>query len=977
MVLWATIVAAFVGWVLAEFEVLGGVAGAVLGAVYGWGARRAVRAEVEAALAPLNEAVVGVADRVEALADAMIRRGFAAAPPADTTTDAPVPAPAAYQASPSQASASALERTVATGPRAPETPGRADADAVPEPFSDDAPFPDPAPPADPEPRRDPVGSAMTAALAAARGWLLGGNTIVRLGLVILFVGLSFLASYAASAGLFPVELRLALVAAVGIALLVLGFRARERRPGFGTALQGAGVAVIYLTLFAAARLTGIVPTTAAFALMAAVCALGCALALLQRSQPLAATAFAGGYAVPILLAEGGGAVAALFAYYTVLNLAVLFLATRRAWRVVNLIGFVATFGVAGLWIAGGYPAADFAVTQIFVVASVLIYVAAAVLYGRRTPGRLGGFVDTTLLFGPALAGFGLEVGLVGDRPFGAAFAALGFAALYLGVALVAGRRRDADTRLLNETLLAVAVGFVTLAVPLALGARWTSATWALEGAGVFWVGARTERWVPRLFGLGLQGVAALLLLAGAGPEIAALPFTGPGFVGSILVAVAALFTAWRLRAPLPHGGSRLAIAYARGEAVLERPVFLGGFLFWWLAWATEAHRSLPPVETGLPAMPVFAPGVQTLLSMLAFVASAWVAQAFGRRRGWTVATWPSRVSLAALLLGFVASADQGLHVLSPPAAAIWAAAIGLHLHMLRRNDRDPDAGTEARMPVRASHVGGTWLAVMLAADMLWLAIDRAGLRHTGWAEVVPMIGLAAVLAALTLWTGPAATGRGGQRRWPLDGHATDYAWFAAAPLAVLLVVVAALTAMFSSGAAAPLPFVPLLNPVDLGLAVALAVLLLWARQVDAIRPRPAGAARVSGSEGTVVLAALAFLGLNTAWLRATHHLLGVAWSADALLDSFVVQAGLAILWTLVALGLMVAAHRRGRRTVWMAGAALLAATVVKLLLVDLNNANGAARVVVFIAVGVLMLVVGYLAPLPPRRPAGDAAEAAS
>jgi len=129
------------------------------------------------------------------------------------------------------------------------------------------------------------------------------------------------------------------------------------------------VAVICLTLFAAARLTGTVPVTAAFTLMVAVCALGCALALLQRSQPLAATAVAGGYAV-LLLSEGGGPLAALFAYYSVLNVAVLFLATRRAWRAVNLIGFAVTFGTTGLWGAVSYRPADFAVAQAFVVASV-------------------------------------------------------------------------------------------------------------------------------------------------------------------------------------------------------------------------------------------------------------------------------------------------------------------------------------------------------------------------------------------------------------------------------------------------------------------------------------------------------------------------------------------------------------------------------------------------------------------------------
>ena len=116
-----------------------------------------------------------------------------------------------------------------------------------------------------------------------------------------------------------------------------------------------------------------------------------------------------------------------------------------------------------------------------------------------------------------------------------------------------------------------------------------------------------------------------------------------------------------------------------------------------------------------------------------------------------------------------------------------------------------------------------------------------------------------------------------------------------------------------------------------------------------------------------MIAALAFIAVNTLWLRVAHHLLGIAWNPDALLASFTVQTGIAILWTLLALALMVAAHRRGRRTLWLVGAGLLGVTVAKLLLVDMNNAGGGARIIAFIVVGLLMLVVGYLAPLPPRN----------
>lgn len=102
------------------------------------------------------------------------------------------------------------------------------------------------------------------------------------------------------------------------------------------------------------------------------------------------------------------------------------------------------------------------------------------------------------------------------------------------------------------------------------------------------------------------------------------------------------------------------------------------------------------------------------------------------------------------------------------------------------------------------------------------------------------------------------------------------------------------------------------------------------------------------------------------WLRIAHHFFHVPWDGDALFNSFVVQTGYAILWTLMAISLMVLAHRRVQRALWLVGAGLLGLVVVKLLLVDLSNVGGVERIITFIVVGVLMLVVGYFAPLPPK-----------
>ena len=69
----------------------------------------------------------------------------------------------------------------------------------------------------------------------------------------------------------------------------------------------------------------------------------------------------------------------------------------------------------------------------------------------------------------------------------------------------------------------------------------------------------------------------------------------------------------------------------------------------------------------------------------------------------------------------------------------------------------------------------------------------------------------------------------------------------------------------------------------------------------------------------------------------------------------------------IALTLMVFATRRGHRTLWMIGGGLMAVVVVKLFVIDLSNLRGLERIVSFIVVGLLMLVIGYFSPVPPRK----------
>ena len=113
-------------------------------------------------------------------------------------------------------------------------------------------------PQQPEPRPEPQATAPVFR-AEPRGpnfWerLFTENLLVKAGIVILFFGVAFLLKYMYERVHVPIELRLAAIAAGGIALLAIGWRLRSSRPGYALAMQGGGVGVLYLVIFAAFRM---------------------------------------------------------------------------------------------------------------------------------------------------------------------------------------------------------------------------------------------------------------------------------------------------------------------------------------------------------------------------------------------------------------------------------------------------------------------------------------------------------------------------------------------------------------------------------------------------------------------------------------------------------------------------------------------------------------------------------------------------
>jgi uncharacterized membrane protein len=958
MVIWGIIWGMLIGWMIPGWDGFGLIPGGIVGAIAGLTLRYSVRNEIDRRVKNAKTELVAVAAPTQVARNVgdVDAASNADAPLATIRTSGPELASTAEPVIAMDASGQTVVAAAVQATPTASTQNAADTSA-------------PKAVVPPQPLQTPQRAKSTtpaapnfieAAFAAALKWLTGGNTVVRAGVVVLFIGLSFLAKYAADNSMFPVELRLALVGAAGLALLITGFRLREKRKGYAMTLQGAGVAVLYLTVFASFKLYALLPAGFALAIMVAVCALSTAIALLQNSRTLAVIGFAGGFLAPILASTGGGNHVVLFSYYLLLNLAILFIAFKRSWRILNLVGFIFTFGVATMWGSLRYAPEQYASTQPFLIAFFLIYVAAAILYAKREVTQLKatpqGAVDATLVFGTPIVAFGLQAALVQPIEFAMAFSALALGAFYLLLASILLKRSKDHQRLLIECFLALGVGFATLAVPLALDARWTAAVWAVEGAAVFWVGMRQARWMPRLFGLLLQAVAALSFLSILEQGIVSLyPFANPSFVGALMLAIPAFAIAWWSRKPIAHSGSVFAKNYAAAEQLLPNPAFIIGFLWWLCALWFEIARRAPGASDGM-ASSNFAinPALHANLMMLAFIISAFIAERFSRRAQWDVAAWPAYITAPVLALTAMVNLIDDNRVLNNFGWVLWLGALALHFLVLRRVD-----SKAPRQWFVAMHALGVWTVVLLLADALVFAVDKGDLWRTSWASVVLLVAATLVLLALVIY----ATSAKASARWPLSSFMRSYVWFAAAPLAVIVFLGGLLVALVSRGKSDPLPYLPLLNPTDISVALAFAAIFLWLQKLRT--HRVAVPQMLIGNAPKVALAGAAFIAINTVWLRVAHHFADVPWDVGALFNSFLVQTGYAILWTVLALVLMLLARRRPSRPLWMVGAGLLALTVAKLFLVDLSNAGGSERIIAFIVVGVLMLIVGYVAPLPP------------
>ena len=1019
---------------------------------------------------------------------------------------------------------------------------------------------------------------------AIKQFIFGGNTLVKVGSLILFLGLAFLLRYAASQITVPIELRYGGVAAAALALLGFGWHLRLRRRDYALILQGLAVGVLYLTIFAAMKIHPLLPTELGFVLMVVVCASAAVLAVKQNSLALAMAGSLGGFATPVLASTGGGSHIALFSYVALLDAGIFAVAWFRAWRVLNLVGFFGTFGLFMAWFSRSWQIQHLVSAELFLVLFFVMFVGILLRFAHHlslnaelAPAsdaerdgvllnitKKADYIDGTLAFGVPLLAFGLHAQMVTQLEFGASFGALGFGAFYLGLAAVLRQLTEKRYLLLIEVFISLGVVFATLAIPLGLEPQWSASAWAIEAAGIFWIGIRQQRPLARAFavllllgsivnffrtlyighdaggtlldgsifgccliaasllivywllrnapdgtvsanerdnawiaalagtlmtyllpplllswehcgmawamlglltlylalrfvlpvcvwagfliqlfagaafvstlhggadvtvlGNGYRGLFSALLIGGsmlaaawmasakmreAGPELAgALRAVGVvTVVGLSLLNMAFLFvlplqtalTAWALTSTLIVAlalrmGNRVALWFALGLELLaglmllshrvepdlyslqqaelnlqpfqhsgwwsalvfslcgfagawllkraERKneavpisnamMLLWGALWWAFAWGSELQRWLPGKDA-LPALVVALLVTQLLWWLLA----RW--QDWSELRLFTYSHLP-----LAVLLTLISLLSQS-HPFANYGWLVWPLAAATHFYLLHGHDKLSDAKWQSQW-----HIAGVWWLLLLASFETRWHFAMLGDQYSAW----PKLGWALVPLVYLWWAG--AWSR--PSPWPMTRFLDAYRKIAAIPVAILLALWLILSNFISSGTAEPLPYVPLLNPLELTLIAGMLVIMQWLKSLSSLNELT--------FQQRAGLLAYSFLCLTAGVFRAVHHWAGVPWNLDTLLQSILLQVALSVVWSIVACAIMLLASRKAKRELWIAGAGLIAVVVAKLFLVELSHSETVERIVSFMVVGILLLVLGYFAPVPPKK----------
>lgn len=755
-------------------------------------------------------------------------------------------------------------------------------------------------------------------------WVVTGNPLAKIGMLLLFFGLSYLLKYSIENELVSASTRLMMAGTGCLALLGIGWWLRKKNLIYALILQGGGIGGFYITIFAATKIYDFIPISIALAIMVFICLVSVSLAVIHRAISLAILASLGGYLAPVLLSTGSGNYVALFSYYLILSIGILIISHWQVWRLLNLIGFAFTFGIGFIWAIPNYTHADYLPCQLFLIANWLIFGVATELSTLKNKLKLNIPFDATLLFGTPLIGFIFQYRLASEWPYGVAIASSLYGLAYFALTWFALKRYREEGKLLAIAFFMLSITFATLAVPFAFSAEWTSIVWAIEGVMILAFSVLQQQKKPAIAGTILVAVSFVLLFN--------MPITSLGDWLMLVTQVIVVFAVGVLwyRAQFTHLDNRTI-----GYVTLFISAVSWGYSVLLLQeygehWLSPEVKSITFTFILISCWGMFFAGKKTQFSELASC---------------SILLWPMSALIMLVYIYLAGSLiDNWL------SAIIWIAIFASGFYLLKVNTLLPKQRINKAL-IHSMHL--IFIGLFLFTEIIWL-IDVTYLYVSlHFASVIFVISLFIVISYILAM----------KVNW-IKEYQNSY-WVVTLPILGLLAL-SLIFANFNDGTESGIKFIPLFNLMDL-----MGIVGIWVgyKFISVIKQSPKYQLLLKNNLPLVnyIIPVMIFWWANGILLRGLVFATDIDWSSYAIINSKVIQTVLAIIWAITALVTMVMATRKKLRSQWFIGGVLLAVVIAKLFLIDTSLSSGLLRALAFIGVAILILLIGYFSPLPPKK----------
>ena len=205
--------------------------------------------------------------------------------------------------------------------------------------------------------------------------LIGGKLLNRIGALALIIGIGFFLKYAFDKNWISEWVRVSIGFISGFALIAGGWHFNKKEfKIFSQGLIGAGIAVLFLSVYASFNFYHLVPQIVAFIMMSAITAFTFWLGVRYNSIAVAILGWLGGFLTPFMLSTGQANEVGLFTYVAIFDIGIMFIFLRKQeWDLIPTLLLASTYFTYFTWFVVYYVPHDAIVTSIFLTIFWLIF----------------------------------------------------------------------------------------------------------------------------------------------------------------------------------------------------------------------------------------------------------------------------------------------------------------------------------------------------------------------------------------------------------------------------------------------------------------------------------------------------------------------------------------------------------------------------------------------------------------------------